>query len=76
MRKYNNFEGGPCAKKTAIVWSKFYKKGLKRLLWPVFSKICLLRRNFDQNGVFIRIGDSSKNQFGRPKRKVDKMYTA
>ena len=52
----------------------FPESALIRLFWPVFfSKTCLRRIKFGQNGAFIVIWESSENQFGRPK-KIDKIF--
>ena len=51
---------------------KIYQKCLKTpFFWPFFSKICLRRRKFGQIWVFIVVSESSQNQFGRFKKKVD-----
>ena len=48
-----------------------FQKVRKNAIWPVFSKFCLRRRNFYR--VFLVLWQSSKNLFGRPKKKVDKI---
>ena len=49
--------------------SKFFKKCPKTAFLTVFLEICLRRRKFSQNGGKKCFGRSSKNQFGRPKKK-------
>ena len=39
-----------------------------------FFKICLRRRKFSQNRGKTMLWESSKNQFGRPKKKVVKIF--
>ena len=65
---YTNFEGER-APKNAIFLSKFFKKCPKTAFLTVFSKICLRRRKFSQNRGKTVLWESSKNQFGRPKKK-------
>ena len=68
---YTNFEGGARAEKTQFFWSKFSKKCLKTpFLTLFFSKVCLRCRNFCQNRGKTVLWESSKNQFGPPKKKV------
>ena len=66
---YTNFEGERAPKKNAIFLSKFFKKCPKTAFLTVFSEICLRRRKFSQNGGKKVLWESSKNQFGRPKKK-------
>ena len=65
---YTNFEGER-APKSAIFLSTFFKKCPKTAFLTVFSEICLRRRKFSQNGGKKVLWESSKNQFGRPKKK-------
>ena len=46
---------GSARQKNAIFWSKFSKCAKKRLFRPAFSKLCLRRRNFGQNRVFLSL---------------------
>ena len=64
-----NFEREARAKKSQFFWSKFSKKGLKTSTFGLF-----FFQNFDQNRVFLLIWKSSENQFGRPKKKVYKIF--
>ena len=59
---YSKFEGGARAEKM-----QFF--GQKVLFWPVFSYICLRCRYFGRNRDFVVHWESSKNLFGRPKRR-------
>ena len=69
-----NFEReGARAKKKQFFGQIFPKSAKKRLFGLFFEKFCLRRRNFDQNRDFLALWESSKNQFGRPKKKVDKI---
>ena len=61
---YTNFEGERAPKKRDFL-SKFFKKGPT----VFFFKICLRRRKFSQNRGKTVLRESSKNQFGRPKKK-------
>ena len=49
--------------------SKFFKKCPKTAFLTVFSKTFLRRRKFSQNRGKTVFRESSKNQFGRPKKK-------
>ena len=70
---YTNFEEGSARRKqNAIFWSKFPKKCLKTLFLACFSKFCLQRRKFGQNRDKTVLWESSKNQFGRPKKRSTK----
>ena len=42
------------------------------LFWDIHFD-WLRRRNFGQSGVFVVLWESSENEFGRPKNKVDKI---
>ena len=66
---YTNFEGERAPKKTRFFLSKFFKKCPKTAFLTVFSKICLRHRKFCQNKGKAVLWESSKNQFGRPKKK-------
>ena len=66
---YTNFEGERAPKKTQFFCQNFSKSAQKRLFLTVFSKICLRRRKFCQNRRKTVLWESSKNQFGRPKKK-------
>ena len=68
---YTNFEGERAPKKTLFFVKifKFIKKCPKTAFLTVFSKICLRRRKFCQNCGKTVLWESSKNQFGRPKKK-------
>ena len=65
--------GSARQKKTRFFLSKFFKKCPKTAFLTVFSKICLRRRKFCQNRGKTVLWESSKNQFGRPKKKVVKI---
>ena len=65
---YSIFEGGARAEKTRFFCQHFSKSAQKRLFLTVFSKICLRRRKFSQNRGKTVLSESSKNQFGRPKK--------
>ena len=52
-----------------LFWSFF-----KNRFFGLFYKIWLRRRKFCQIGVLIVIWESSENQFGRSKKKVDKTF--
>ena len=56
-------------KKTHFFLSKFFKKCPKTAFLTVFSKICLRRRKFCQNRGRTVLWESSKNQFGRSKKR-------
>ena len=66
---YTNFKGERAPKKTRFFCQNFSKSAQKRLFLTVFSKICLRRRKFCQNRGKTVLWESSKNQFGRPKKK-------
>ena len=63
------FWGGSARQKNTTFWSKFSKKCKKRLFWPLFWKNYLWRWKFGQFRVFIVIWESSRNQFGRLKKR-------
>ena len=67
---YTNFEGECAPKKTRFFCQNFSKSAQKRLFFTVFSKICLRRRKFCKNRGKTVLWESSKNLFGRPKKKV------
>ena len=69
---YPNFEGEPAPKKNAIFCQIFFKKCPKTAFLTVFSKICLRRRKFCQIRGKTVLWESSKNQFGRPKKMLSK----
>ena len=71
---YTNFEGGARAKKECDFWPKFSKKCRKPSIFGLFSKICLRPGKIGQIRVFIVVGESSENQFGWPKKNVDKVF--
>ena len=48
---------------------KFFKNCPKTAFLTVFSKICLRRTKFSQSRGKTVLWESSKNQFGRPKKK-------
>ena len=66
---YTNLEGECAPKKTQFFCQKFFKKCPKTAFLTVFLKICLRRRNFCQSRAKTVLWESSKNQFGRPKKK-------
>ena len=66
---YTNFEGERAPKKNTIFLSTFFKKCPKTAFLAVFSENCLQRRKFCQNRGKTVLWESSKNQFGRPKKK-------
>ena len=41
----------------------------KNAFFGLFSKICLRRRKFGKNAVFIKVWESSENHFARPKKR-------
>ena len=53
--QYINFEGGARAKKTQIFWSNFFKKRLKLLFWPVFSKFFQTKKGRQKFESFLKI---------------------
>ena len=63
---HTNFEGER-APKNAICFLKIFQKVY---FFTVFSKICLRRKKFCQNRGKTVLWESSKSQFGRPKKKV------
>ena len=65
---YTNFEGERAPKKRYFL-SKFFKKCPKTAFLTFFSKNCLRRRKLCQNRGKTVLWESSKNQFGRPKKK-------
>ena len=68
---YTNFEGERAPKKRDF-FVKIFQKVPKNGFFDCFSKICLRCRKFCQNRgktVLWEIWESSKNQFGRPKKK-------
>ena len=67
---YTNFEGERAPKTRR----KFFKNCPKTVFLNCFSKFCLRRRKFDQNIVFLMLEESSESQFGRPKKKVVKIF--
>ena len=66
---------GTRAKKTRLL-VKIFQKVPKNAVFELFlfSKIWLRRKKFGQIRVFKLAGESSENQFGRPKNKVDKIF--
>ena len=77
LKAPTSFEGGVRAEKTQFFWSKFFKQCLKT---PFLA--CIFFQNF-ACGTFFKTGsfrvyivlwESSENQFGRPKKKVDKIF--
>ena len=67
---YTNFMRERAPKKTRFFLSKFFKKCPKTAFLTVFfSKNCLRRRKFSKNRGKTVLWESSKNQFGRPKKK-------
>ena len=70
---YTNFEWERAPKKKREFLAKFFKKCPKTAFLTVFSKICLRRRKFCKNRGKTVLWESSKNQFGRPKKKVVKI---
>ena len=71
---YTNFEGECAQKKKRDFLSKFFEKCPKTAFLTSFSTICLRRRKFCQNRGKTVLWESSKNQFGRPKKKVVKFF--
>ena len=65
---YTNFEGERAPKKT-LFFVKIFQKLPKNGFLTVFSKICLRCRKFCQSRGKTVLWESSKNQFGRPKKK-------
>ena len=68
---FTNFEERAPKKRNSLV--KNFQKGTKNAFLACFSKTCLRRKKFDQNGVFIVVWESSENLFCRPKNKVNKI---
>ena len=66
---YTNFEGERAPKKTRFFCQNFFKKCPKTAFLTVFPKICMRRRKFCQNRGKSVLWESSKNLFGRPKKK-------
>ena len=66
------FKGGTRAEKRDFSVDIFQKVPKNAFL--AFFKICLRRRTFYQIKVFIVVWESSEKQFGRPKKKVDKIF--
>ena len=56
---------------SAPIYTNF--EGERAAFWLFFSKICLRRRKFSQSRGKTVLWESSKNQFGRPKKKVVKI---
>ena len=65
---YTNFEGERAPKKRDF-FVKIFQNCPKTAFLTVFSKICLRRRKFSQSRAKTVLWESSKNQFGRPKKK-------
>ena len=66
---YTNFEEERAPKKNAIFLSKFFKKCPKTAFLTVFFKNLPAAQKFCQNRGKTVLWESSKNQFGRPKKK-------
>ena len=73
---YTNFERERAPKKTRFFCQNFSKKCPKTAFLTVFffSKNCLRRRKFSKNRVKTVLWESSKNQFGRPKKRSSKFW--
>ena len=71
---YTYFEGGARIKKCEFLVKFFQKDPKNDFFFCLFSNICLRRRKFNQNEVFIVIWESSKNHLVRPKKKFDKIF--
>ena len=66
---YTNFEWGPRAEKNAIFRSKVFKKCLKTpFLACFFLNFACCAKNLAKIGTRTVLWESSKNQFGRPKK--------
>ena len=65
---YTNFKGERAPKKR-VFSVKIFRKVPKNGFFDCFSKICLRRRKLCQNRGKTVLWESSKNQFGRPKKK-------
>ena len=61
--------GSARQKKTRFFCQKFWKSTQKRLFWPFFQKFACCAKFFCQNRGKTVLWESSKNQFGRPKKK-------
>ena len=61
-------------KKRNFLVKFFEKKVPKNAFFGLFLSKWLRRRKFIQNRVLILICESSENQFGRPKKRVDKFF--
>ena len=66
------FKGDCAPKKMRFFCQNFSKSAQKRLFLLVFSKICLRRTKFCKNRGKTVLWESSKNQFGRLKKKSSK----
>ena len=71
---YTYFEVGARAKKRNFFGQNVLKSAQKCRFWPVFQNFACSARKFDQNRVFLMLWESSENHFGRPKKKVDKIF--
>ena len=71
---YTNFEGERAPKKRDFFVKIFQKLPKNGFFDCFFSKICLRRRKFCQIRGKSVLWKSSKNQFGRPKKKRSKFW--
>ena len=71
---YTNFEGGARAEKKAILGQHFPKSAQKRLFWNFFKILPTAQKIWSKQGLNRAEGESSKNQFGRPKKKIDIIF--
>ena len=72
---YTNFEDERAPKIEKCFESFFsqnFSKKAQKQFFECFSKICLRRWKFSQNRGKTVLGESSKNQFGRPKKRSSK----
>ena len=71
---YTNFEGERAPKKRDFL-VKIFQKVPKNAFFGLFFQIFACgAKNFAKTGTKPCIRESSKNQFGRPKKKVDKIF--
>ena len=70
---YTTFEGERAPKKCDL-FINIFQKLPKNAFSTVFSKNCLRRKKFSQSRGKTMLWESSKNQFGRPKKKVVKIF--
>ena len=70
LTDFKIFLKAPWAPIYSKFWGRIFSKRPKNAFFGLFSKICLRGRKIGQIRVFIVVGGSSENQFGRPKKEV------